>query len=164
MIPIQGSEVFDEITVTALIENRVIQQGVFPFLSDREKIIKQYSSDFCSQKKTRDREAEDEQNVPGHLQKRIPGGFNPVQTVDRLGRVVDFRIEKDIGSRKEAVHNVFMGNNGFPNWLQMNRTDLIAVDLWQNLPVSSSKAIPLCLGTLWTVPETAGGNAAIRIQ
>ena len=164
MIAIKGSEMLDKTSITTLIEDRIIQQGVFPFLSDREKIIKQDSSDFCSQKKTGDREAEDEQDVPGHLQERIPASIDPVQTGGILARVVDIRIEQDIGSRKEAVHNVLMSNNGFPNRLQIHRTDLVAVDLWQNLPVSRSKAIPLCLGTLWTVPEAAGWNAAIRIQ
>lgn len=164
MIPTQGSEIFDEVAVTALIKDRIAQQGVFPSFANREKIIEQNSPHFCSQEKTGDGEAEDEQDIPGHLQKRVPAGINPVQTVGVLVGVVGVRIEQDIGSRKEAVHDVLMCNSSFSNWLQMKWTDLIAVDLGQDLPVSCAEVSPLCLGTLWTVTEAAGGNTAIRIQ
>ena len=90
MVVIKGSEIFDKTSIAELIEDRVIQQSIFPFLSNWEQIIKQNSPDFCSQEKTGDREAEDEQDVPGHLQKRIPAGINPAQTAGILVEIIAF--------------------------------------------------------------------------
>lgn len=164
MVVIKGSEIFDKTSIAELIEDRVIQQSIFPFLSDREKIIEQDSTDFRSQEKAGNREAENEQDILGRLQKRIPASINPMQTAGVLTEISSVRIEQNIGSRKETVHDVLMCNSGFPDRFKMDRTDLIAVDLGENLPVSCSETFPLCLGALWTVPEAAGGNTAIRIQ
>ena len=85
VIAIKRSEIFDEAAVAALVEDRIIQQSVFPFLSDRQQIIEQAGN----------REAENEQNILGHLQKRIPAGVDPMQTVIILARVIGNRGKQD---------------------------------------------------------------------
>ena len=163
VIAIKRSEIFDEAAVAALVEDRIIQQSVFPFLSDRQQIIEQDSSYFCTQKEAGNREAENEQNILGHFQKRIPAGIDPMQTVIILARVIGNRGKQDTGSWKEAMHDVFMCNNSFPDWFQVYRTDFIAVDLRKDLPVGSAKVLPLCPGTFWAVTKTSGRRAAVLV-
>ena len=50
------------------------------------------------------------------------------------------------------------------NGYQMNRTDLISINLGKNLPIRCAKGFPLCLSTFRTVSEPLGWGAAILIQ
>lgn len=85
-ILIKGSDIVAEFFISAFIQDRVIQECVFPSVAYRKKIVKQDSADFDAQKEICGRKTEDVVDVLRHLKKCHPMGVNPPAMGDIFGK------------------------------------------------------------------------------
>ena len=78
--------------------------------------------------------------------------------------ICGFRLAQNVGSRKEVIANVPMGDACFTDRFIMKRTDFISIDLWEDLPVGGAKVLPLSLSAFGAITKLFGFCTTIVVH
>lgn len=135
-------------------QDRIRQNGFPPVMMDREQIKLQRLLNLGTKVKTGVGMLIEIVDILSHTQEFILISFYPVDVIGIFRRL---RFSEDIGSGVEIVTDIPMGDIRFTNWLHVNRTDLIPVDLRQDLPVGNAEGFPLGLSTFRAIAKPLGG-------